>query len=123
MSRIVKMSEGVTAATRKPSGRGRAVLAIDRYPQSLPADTTINLHTLIAHDGDVSRATLYERAGAKSVICLMHPRQDMTRHPTIPALLEQGYAVWAQTGRNVGNDLTLVRESALLDVAAGMERL
>jgi pimeloyl-ACP methyl ester carboxylesterase len=99
------------------------VLAIDWYPQSLPTDATINLHTLIAHDGEVSRATLYERAGARSVICLMHPRQDMTRHPAIPALLQNGHSVWAQTGRNVGNDLTLVHESALLDVAAGVERL
>lgn len=116
-------TEGATTAERKPSGRGKAVLAIDWAPQSLPAGTTINLHTLIAHDGDVSRATLYERAGAKSVLCLMHPRQDMTRHPAIPGLLAAGHSVWAQTGRNVGNDLTLVHESALLDVAAGMERL
>jgi pimeloyl-ACP methyl ester carboxylesterase len=115
--------EGATTTERKPSGRGKAVLAIDWYPRALPADAAINPHTLIAHDGDVSRATLYERAGAKSVLCLMHPRQDLTRHPAIPGLLEAGYSVWAQTGRNVGNDLTLVHESALLDVAAGMERL
>jgi hypothetical protein len=124
MGTIVKVSsEGATAATRKASGRGRAVLAIDWYPGALPADTIIQPHTLIAHDGDVSRATLYTRAGAKSVICLMHPRQDMSRHPTIPALLEAGHAVWAQTSRTVGNDLTLVHETTLLDVAAGMERL
>jgi pimeloyl-ACP methyl ester carboxylesterase len=127
MGTIVRMSaEGATSVTRRPSGRGKAVLAIDWHPQSLPAATAISLHTLIAHDGEVSRATLYERAGGtatKSVFCLMHPRQDLQRHPAIPGLLEAGHAVWAQTGRNVGNDLTLVHESALLDVAAGMERL
>jgi pimeloyl-ACP methyl ester carboxylesterase len=119
-------TEGATTSTRKPSGRGKAVLAIDWAPRALPAGTQVNLHTLIAHDGDVSRAILYERPGptpSKRVLCLMHPRQDMTRHPAIPGLLEAGCAVWAQTGRNVGNDLTLVHESALLDVAAGMERL
>jgi hypothetical protein len=116
-------AEGATTAQRKPSGRGKAVLAIDWHPRSLPAGTQINLHTLVTHDGDVTRATLYERPGAKSVVCLMHPRQDMTRHPAIPALLQNGYSVWAQTSRVVGNDLTLVHETALLDVAAGMERL
>jgi pimeloyl-ACP methyl ester carboxylesterase len=116
-------SQQPSPTTRRPSGRGKAVLAIDWRPQPLPEGTTITLHTLVAHDGEVSRATLYERAGATTVLCLMHPRQDLQRHPAIPGLLEAGYAVWAQTGRNVGNDLTLVHESALLDVAAGMERL
>jgi hypothetical protein len=99
------------------------VLALDWHPRSLPADAAIRLHTLIAHDGDVSRATLYERTGSPSVICLMHPRQDLTRHPAIPGLLEAGHSVWAQTSRTVGNDLTLVHEATLLDVAAGLERL
>ena len=118
-------TEGATEA-RKPSGRGKAVLAIDWHPRELPADAKINLHTLITYDGDVTRGTLYEPSGrvhAKSVICLMHPRQDMQRHPSIPLLLEQGHSVWAQTSRVVGNDLTLVHETALLDVAAGMEML
>ena len=109
--------------TRKPSGRGKAVLAIDWFPRSLPDGTGIELHTLVAHDGEVSRGTLFTRAGATTVFCLMHPRQDLQRHPAIPGLLEAGYAVWAQASRTVGNDLTLVHESTLLDVAAGVERL
>ena len=105
------------------------MLAIDWWPDQLPDGTAISLHTLIAHDGEVSRATLYDRdpagagAGAKSVFCLMHPRQDLQRHPAIPGLLQEGHAVWAQTSRTVGNDLTLIHESTLLDVAAGIERL
>ena len=116
---------GTTASARKPSGRGKAVLAIDWWPEQLPEGTSISLHTLVAHDGEVSRATLYDLAGARarSVFCLMHPRQDLQRHPAIPGLLQEGHAVWAQTSRTVGNDLTLIHESTLLDVAAGMERL
>jgi hypothetical protein len=110
-------------AKRKASGRGRAVLAIDWFPGALPAGSQIELHTVIAHDGDVSRATLFTREGATTAFCLMHPRQDMQRHPLIPVLLEAGFAVWAQASRTVGNDLTLVHETTLLDVAAGMERL
>jgi hypothetical protein len=118
------MGIGTGEATgRKPSGRGKAVLAIDWFPQSLPAGTSVELHTLIAHDGDVSRATLFTHEGATTVFCLMHPRQDLQRHPLIPALLEAGFAVWAQASRTVGNDLTLIHEATLLDVAAGVERL
>jgi hypothetical protein len=113
----------MSTTERKPSGRGRAVLAIDWWPGALPDGTTITPHTLVAHDGDVSRATLYTRGETTSIVCLMHPRQDMQRHPLIPRLLEAGHAVWAQASRVVGNDLTLVHESVLLDVAAGMERL
>jgi pimeloyl-ACP methyl ester carboxylesterase len=99
------------------------VLAIDWFPESLPERTGIELHTLIAHDGEVSRATLFTREGATTAFCLMHPRQDLQRHPAIPRLLRSGYAVWAQASRTVGNDLTLVHEPTLLDVAAGVERL
>lgn len=113
----------MSTTQRKPSGRGKAVLAIDWWPGALPAGTTIALRTLVAHDGEVSRGTLYTRGTNTSVVCLMHPRQDMQRHPLIPKLLEAGHAVWAQASRVVGNDLTLVHESVLLDVAAGMELL
>jgi hypothetical protein len=107
----------------KPSGRGKAVLALDWSPESLPDGTVIEPHTLIASDGEVSRATLYTLGSPTAVVCLMHPRQDMQRHPLIPELLERGYGVWAHASRVVGNDLTLVHEHVLLDVAAGMEIL
>ena len=109
---------------RVPSGRGRAVLATDWYPESLPEKTAISLHTLVSYDGEVSRGTLYEPGpSSRMVFCLMHPRQDLQRHPLIPGLLESGHSVWAQAGREAGNDLRLVHETALLDVAAGMEFL
>lgn len=113
----------MSTTQRKPSGRGKAVLAIDWWPGALPDGTTIALHTLVTHDGEVTRGTLYTRGTSTSVISLMHPRQDMQRHPLIPKLLAAGHAVWAQASRVVGNDLTLVHESVLLDVAAGMELL
>ncbi|RSM40393.1 alpha/beta hydrolase [Amycolatopsis balhimycina DSM 5908] len=112
------------APARVLSGRGRAALATDWYPASLPEKTTVGPHTLISHDGEVSRGVLYEPATAsRTVFCLMHPRQDLQRHPLIPGLLTAGHPVWAQTGREGGNDLRLVHETALLDVAAGTEFL
>src|SRR5690242_12495816 len=50
----------------------------------------------------------------------MHPRQDLTHHPLVSLLLGAGAAVWTQHTRSVNNDLSLVHEQALLDVAAGM---
>lgn len=112
------------APARVLSGRGRAALATDWYPASLPEKTTVGPHTLITHDGEVTRGVLYEPAAAsRTVFCLMHPRQDLQRHPLIPGLLTAGHPVWAQTGREGGNDLRLVHETALLDVAAGTEFL
>ena len=50
----------------------------------------------------------------------MHPRQDVTHHPLVPLLLQAGVAVWTQHTRSVNNDLSLLHEQALLDVAAGL---
>ncbi|MEZ0366057.1 alpha/beta hydrolase [Mycobacterium sp. pUA109] len=111
-------------AGRQPSGRGRAALAIDFWPTVLPDTVQITSHTLITFDGEITKGTLYRaHAASGTVCCLMHPRQDLRQHPIIPELLERGCAVWAQVGRDVGNDLRLVHENTLLDVAAGMELL
>jgi hypothetical protein len=108
----------------QPSGRGRAALAIDFWPARLADDVSARLETLITFDGEVTRGTLYQPGTqTRTVFCLMHPRQDLRQHPLIPELLRSGYAVWAQVGRDVGNDLRLVHENALLDVAAAMEWL
>jgi hypothetical protein len=109
---------------RLPSGRAKAALATDWWPRSLPEGTVITPLSLIAYDGEVSRGTLYRPRGASgTVFCLMHPRQDLHRHPLIPEILAMRHAVWAQGTRNVGNDLQLVHEHALLDVAASLEWL
>lgn len=123
---MTQLTEGAahTPAGRQPSGRGRAALAIDFWPTVLPDSVQIVSQTLITFDGEVTRGTLYRpRAGSATVCCLMHPRQDLRQHPIIPELLEHGHAVWTQVGRDVGNDLRLVHENALLDVAASMEWL
>lgn len=121
---IESVSDSVRTPERVPSGRGKAVLASDWWPKPLPDNIQISPHTLVAADGEVSRGTLYRPAGdSRVVFCVMHPRQDLQRHPLIPELLAAGHSVWAQAGREVGNDLRLVHERALLDVAAGMEML
>jgi hypothetical protein len=96
-------------------GAGRHIAAGER-----PAATVTSVHELTTADGATVRGVLATVPGARTVICLMHPRQDLTHHPLVPALLAAGVAVWTQHTRSVNNDLDLVHEQALLDVAAGM---
>lgn len=92
-------------------GAGRYVEAGER-----PAST---VHELTTADGATVRGILSTVAGARTVVTLMHPRQDLTHHPLVPLLLRAGVAVWTQHTRSVNNDLNLVHEQALHDVAAG----
>ncbi|OLT16179.1 alpha/beta hydrolase [Pseudonocardia sp. CNS-139] len=96
-------------------GAGRHVAAGQR-----PNPTLTSVHELTTADGATVRGVLATVPGARTVVCLTHPRQDLTHHPLVPPLLAAGAAVWTQHTRSVNNDLTLVHEQALLDVAAGM---
>lgn len=103
----------MTASTRG-LGAGRYLAAGER-----PGSTVTSVHELTTSDGATVRGVLATVPGATTVVCLMHPRQDLTFHALVPQLLATGVAVWTQHTRSVNNDLTLVHEQALLDVAAG----
>ncbi|QJY49330.1 alpha/beta hydrolase [Pseudonocardia broussonetiae] len=85
-----------------------------------PDATATSVHELTTADGATVRGVLATVPGATTVVCLTHPRQDLTHHPLVPVLLQAGVAVWTQHTRSVNNDLALVHEQALLDVAAGL---
>ncbi len=91
--------------------------------ERLPSGTTIENVPLIAEDRGESHGTLYARGGERTVVCMMHPRGDMQRHYAIPALVEAGFAAFGQAGRYVNNDVNLIHEMLLLDVAAALEFL
>ncbi len=96
-------------------GAGRYLAAGER-----PEATHTSVHELTTADGATVRGVLATVPGATTVVCLMHPRQDLTHHPLVPLLLRAGAAVWTQHTRSVNNDLALVHEQAILDVAAGL---
>ncbi|MBV9795942.1 MAG: alpha/beta hydrolase [Actinobacteria bacterium] len=96
-------------------GAGRYLAAGER-----PASAVTSVHELTTADGATVRGVLVTVPGARTVVCLMHPRQDLTHHPLVPLLLRAGAAVWTQHTRSVNNDLSLLHEQALLDVAAGL---
>jgi hypothetical protein len=97
-------------------------LGAGRYiaTRETPLEATTTAHELQTADGAKVSGLLRTVPGARTVICLMHPRTDGTHHPVIPDLLGAGYAVWTQNPRSPNNDINLIHEEALLDVAAGM---
>lgn len=88
-----------------------------------PDAASTSVHELTTADGATVRGVLATVPGARTVVFIMHPRQDVTHHPLVPVLLAGGAAVWTQHPRSVNNDLSLVHEQTLLDVAAGMIHL
>ncbi len=89
----------------------------------LPDGVTIEGVPLTAQDGGESHGTLYTRGGEKTVVCFMHPRGDMQRHYAMPALLEAGFATFGQAGRYINNDINLIHEMLIVDVAAALRFL
>nr|WP_179730352.1 alpha/beta hydrolase [Nocardioides kongjuensis] len=85
----------------------------------MPEATRTTAVQLTTYDGAQIAGLLRVVPGATTVAFLMHPRQDFSHHVLVPELLSQGYAVWTQGSRSIGNDLTLLHEQALLDMAAG----
>lgn len=84
------------------------------------ADVRVSTHELKTLDGARIAGILRTVGdGRGPVVSVMHPRQDVTHHPLIPSLLAMGVSVWTQGSRSVNNDIALVHEQTLLDVAAG----
>jgi hypothetical protein len=99
-------------------GAGRYIDA-----REIPPNTVTTVHELRTADGASATGILRTLPGARVVVTIVHPRQDVTHHVMVPELLSRGYAVWTQGTRSPNNDLTLQHEQAIIDVAAGHERL
>lgn len=106
------------STTTKRLGAGRYIEAAAE-----PVATITTTHELSTADGAGVAGVLRTVPGAETVVCLMHPRQDFTHHVLVPELLVRGFAVWTQGTRSVNNDLALLHEQSVLDMAAGQSRL
>ncbi|MFG1926033.1 alpha/beta hydrolase [Cryptosporangium sp. NPDC048952] len=100
--------EGRLGAGRYAEGAGPAVGGV-----------VTSVHELTTVDGAQVTGVLRVPSGARTVVTLMHPRQDVTNHALVPYLLATGHAVWTQGSRSPNNDLNLLHEQAILDFAAG----
>ncbi len=101
------------------------LLTLDWNPRALPEATCAENLPLRSADGAATGGALYQKEKGKprSAVFLMHPREFFAFHYLVPALVEAGFAAWAQLPRSVGLDLRLEHEIALFDVAAGMQLL
>lgn len=114
----------MSASTAKSRvGRYRNPAAVLFWDEALPPGASAEPVALPTDDRSATTATLYHVSGARTVVCLMHPRVDVTHHYLVPLLLERGLAVFTQRSRFVNNDTGLVHERVLLDVAAGQRFL
>lgn len=80
---------------------------------------------LEATDTAQSFAVLYRPPSDEptTVVFLMHPRADFQRHYVAPGLVANGFAVFCANSRYLNNDIDMVHERILLDIAAGMRWL
>ncbi len=104
----------MTSAATTRLGAGRYLDAAE-----IPSGTVTSVHELATADGAKVSGVLRTLPGADTVVSIMHPRQDTTHHVLVPELLARGFAVWTQGTRSPNNDLNLIHEQAVLDVAAG----
>ncbi len=101
---------------------------IARYPAGLdplsfdigPEGVEPRPIVLTAEDGGRAQATLWSKGTESTVVLIIHPRADVSRHYTIPPMVDAGYAVLAHQSRWPGNDATASHEVLLLDIAAAV---
>lgn len=88
-----------------------------------PTNVEPTMVLLAAQDGARSQGVLYSNGSEKTAVCVIHPRADVSRHYTIPPLVQSGYAVLAHQSRWPGNDAMASHELLLLDIAAAVTEL
>ena len=99
------------------------LLTLDWNPRCLPSGTQVENVPLRTADGAATGGALYVKGRPRAAVFLMHPREFFAFHYLVPAIVEAGFAAWAQLPRSVGLDLRLEHEIALFEVGAGMKFL
>jgi hypothetical protein len=61
--------------------------------EALPDGTVTTVHALDTFDEAKVTGVLRVVPGARAVVFIMHPRQDVTHHAQVPLLLRRGYSV------------------------------
>ena len=101
-------------------GRYANPYLVAEWHREPPATTRCEPLRLETPDRAVAHGWLYARGGEDTVVCLMHPRANFSRHYLVPGLVEAGFAVLCINSRWLNDDSTLIHERVLLDAAAGV---
>ncbi len=100
--------------------RLETVLSIFSF-DNLAADVTSEIVPIKAEDGGESRGVVYHKGNPDTVVMVIHPRTDSTRHYAIPGLVEAGFAAFGHNTRWLNNDIETIHEKLALDVAAAVK--
>ena len=100
--------------------RLETVLSIFSF-DNLDPDVTAEIVPIKAQDGGESRGVVYQKGHPDTVVMVIHPRTDQTRHYAIPGLVEAGYAAFGHNTRWLNNDIETIHERLALDVAAAVK--
>ncbi len=100
--------------------RLETVLSIFSF-DNLAADVRSEIVPIKAEDGGESRGVVYHRGNPDTVVMVIHPRTDSTRHYAIPGLVEAGFAAFGHNTRWLNNDIETIHEKLALDVAAAVK--
>lgn len=108
--------------TTPPEPRGRRLpFAFSHLDDSVHRE----LVHLEASDTAMSFGALYRPPGrySRTVVYLTHPRAEFSRHYVVPGLVSAGFAVYCHNSRYLNNDVDMVHERLLFDIAAGIRYL
>ena len=100
--------------------RLETVLSIFSF-DNLAADVNSEIVPIKAEDGGESRGVVYQKGNPDTVVMVIHPRTDSTRHYAIPGLVEAGFAAFGHNTRWLNNDIETIHEKLALDVAAAVK--
>src|SRR5438876_268551 len=100
--------------------RLETVLSIFSF-DNLDADVRSEIVPIKAQDGGESRGVVYQKGTPETVVMVIHPRTDSTRHYAIPGLVEAGFAAFGHNTRWLNNDIETIHEKLALDVAAAVK--
>ena len=102
-------------------GRYENPYEVAEWHRPLPSGTNCEPVKLVTPDRAVAHGWHYQRGGEDTVVVLMHPRANFSRHYTVPGLVEAGFAAFCVNSRWLNNDSQLIHERVLLDVAEGVK--
>jgi alpha-beta hydrolase superfamily lysophospholipase len=102
--------------------RLETVLSIFSF-ENLAPDVRAEIVPIKAQDGGDSRGVVYYKGLRQpdTVVMVIHPRTDSTRHYAIPGLVEAGVAAFGHNTRWINNDIETIHERLALDVAAAVK--
>src|SRR6266700_3027155 len=100
--------------------RLETVLSIFSF-DNLDSDVRSEMVPIKADDGGESHGVVYQKGNPDTVVMVIHPRTDSTRHYAIPGLVEAGFAAFGHNPRWLNNDIETIHEKLALDVAAAVK--